>query len=401
MKIGMVIQSYFPVLYGGGVHAHAIAEGLRARGHEVKIITTNFGAQTSDLPLDESQIIRVGRAMLVPSNGSFSYLTVKRHMRETLQAICDREKFDLLHIHSPLDPSLPLVACNVRNVKKVGTFHSYVESDHWYKIFRQYLGRRLEQLDGRIAVSQAAVDFLSRHFHSSFHIIPNGIHLKEFRPDHPKLERFDDGVFNFLFVGRFEPRKGARYLLQAFNRVAALRKNCRLILVGGDGMLRHYYARFVDDIYKDRVIFEGMIRNGKLPPYYATADACCFPAVQNEAFGIVILEAMASGKPVIASRIRGYGDLVNDHEDGILVEPRDPVDLSAAMLRIMDDAELRKRLAENALRKAQQYDWHRVVELTEACYARVLNPSSPHQSYENLKTEFFQKSNHPHDRTPA
>lgn len=399
MKIGMVIQSYYPVLYGGGVHAHAIAEGLRARGHEVKMITTNFRGQPSDFPLDESQIIRVGRAMLVPSNGSFSYLTVKRHMAETLQAICDSEKFDLLHIHSPLDPSLPLVACNVRNVKKVGTFHSYVESDHWYKIFRSYLGRRFAKLDVRIAVSQAAVDFLSQYFQSSFHIIPNGIHLNEFRPDLPKMKKFDDGVFNFLFVGRFEPRKGARYLLQAFNRVASLRKNCRMILVGGEGMLRHYYARFVDDIYKDRVVFEGSVRNGNLPPYYASADACCFPAVQNEAFGIVILEAMASGKPVIASRIRGYGDLVNDHEDGILVEPRDPADLAAAMLRIMDDVELRDRLSANALRKAQGFDWQRVVELTEACYHRLLNEETP--LYENIQTAPIQKSSRPYHRTPA
>ena len=195
-------------------------------------------------------------------------------------------------------------------------------------------------------------------------------------------------------MGRFEPRKGARYLLQAFNRVASLRKNCRLILVGGEGMLRHYYARFVDDIYKDRVFFEGPIGNGNLSPYYATADACCFPAIQNEAFGIVILEAMASGKPVIASRIRGYGDLVTDHEDGMLVEPRDPVNLAVAMVRLMDDAHFREKLSQKAYQTAQFYNWEHIVEQIEKCYYHVLNNTNDYENHQKRITPKSSRTKH-------
>lgn len=374
MKIGMVIQNYPPVHYGGAINAHAVAIRLRRRGHIVKVITPHCVGVPFVPSDDERDVIRFGRAILVPANGSYSYGTIKFRLRHSLEQIIKSEQFDILHIHNPLEPTLSLLACDMPSVVKIGILHSVITSDRWFYLLKPLFQKRYDKLHGRIAVSQAAADYWEKIFGGGKSvIIPNGIDQSLFRPDLPKIEKFNTGLFHFLFVGRFEPRKGLHILLKAFERVAQKRPHARLIAIGSGGILEKRHRRLLSPDCQKKIFFEGEIANERLPSYYASANACCFPAIQHEAFGIVILEAWAGGKPIIASQIRGYGDLIDNERNGLLVPPKDAHALETAMIRLVDDAPLRSQLARNGLASASQYNWDRITEQTEQYYQTILS----------------------------
>lgn len=374
MKIGMV--SPYDFAWPGGVNAHVaqLSAELRERGHCVRVIAPHTPTRplTSELPLN--QFIPMGRTVPLSAGGSKARVTLSWWLYPRVRALMARERFEVVHVHEPLAPLLPLMVLENSNAVNVGTFHAYSDRQRLYRLSRPALRRWHGRLHGRIAVSPAARSFVAPHFPDrGYRVIPNGIDYRRFAgaPPFPALR---DGRKNILFVGRKDERKGLRYLLEAFAPLAQLRGNLRLIIVG-PGRLDRECAALAAGIAGSgdvQVVDTGPVSGDHLPRYYASADVFCSPATGGESFGIVLLEAMASGAPVVASDIDGYRDVVADGESGLLVAPRNPAAIANAVARVLGDPPLAGRLAANGRRRAAEYRWERVASDVEDYYRHCI-----------------------------
>lgn len=370
MRIGIVTQSYYPIPSGLTEHVYYLAKELINLGHEPTIITSRFFHNNNDLGLD---VVRVGWdfRLPIPINGSFNNVNICYQLTKKLRRICEEKRFDIIHIHCPLDPIFPLAALRNLSIPKVGTFHSYAKVNLGYEIFGHQFREYADQLDCRIAVSEAAKEFSERYFSGEYDVIPNGINLERFNPNIRPIEKFNDGLFNILFVGRLDPRKGVKYLLKAFPLIYEQYPHCRLIVVG-NGFLTDYYRMYTPEDSSHKIFFEGYVLPKDIPRYYATADVFCAPAIGGESFGIVLLEAMASGKPIVASNITGYSQLITDYQEGLLVPPKNPSAIAEAVIELIQNRELRKEMGRRGLEKARKFSWHAVAKQIEQCYYKAL-----------------------------
>jgi phosphatidylinositol alpha-mannosyltransferase len=370
VKVGIVSQSYYPRPGGVTEVVHYTAKILRERGHDVTIITTRYSGDARD----EKGVIRIGRNVLVPMNGAWVNMTVGVGLRDRLRGIFEREAFDVVHTHCPLVPTLPLLTFSAVSPgqKLVGTFHAAAEKNLPYQLLNRPLSRRIERLDCRMAVSEAARAFINKYFPGRYEIVPNGIDCGRFHPGVQPIERFMDGTLNILFVGRMDRRKGVPYLMRA---LPALRRRyrgrIRLILVGERGLRTLLLPRPLD-LGGVELVFVGRVSPEMLPRYYATADVFCSPAIGQESFGIVLLEAMASGKPIVASDIPGYRTVATSGDEAILVPPRNPERIADALLALAENPRLRAELGSRGRRTALRYNWPAVVDTLEAIYSRVV-----------------------------
>lgn len=371
MRIGIVTQSYLPIHGGVAENVHHTAVELRRRGHEVKVITAYFDRGDENF---NDGVYRIGHDITIPMNGAFVNITIGTRLGRQLRDIETMERFDIVHIHAPFEPVLPLVALRAIQAPKVGTFHSFSERKSFaYSTLSGAMSRWFaSRLDARIAVSEAAKEFISQYFPGDYHIIPNGVDVERFQPGLKKIEKFDDGAENILFVGRMDPRKGLKYLIQAFPAVLRARPKARLIVVGG-GFLARYYRGFVKDEIKHRVFFEGFASAERLPRYYATASVYCSPATSGESFGIVLIEALAAGAPVVAFDNKGYRAVLGGEKPaGVLIENKSVAALSAALIDLLSDPARLATMGTWGREKAQRYSWTHVTDEIEAVYREVL-----------------------------
>jgi len=176
----------------------------------------------------------------------------------------------------------------------------------------------------------------------------------------PPIPKYIDNKRNILFLGRQEKRKGLPYLLEAYARLRRERPDIRLIVVGPDGGMRAACERYVRQNRLEDVVFTGLVPYEELPRYYKTADVYCAPNTGHESFGIVLLEAMAAGTPIVASNIGGFADVLEDGVEGVFVPPRNADALAAAMDRLLTDAALREEMGRAGTRRAAPYAWDRV-----------------------------------------
>jgi phosphatidylinositol alpha-mannosyltransferase len=374
VKIGIVTHSYYPRPGGVTEVAHFSAKELRRLGHDVTIITT----RCDGLERDEPGVVRIGRNVLVPVNGAWVNMTVGARLRGALRRIFERERFDVIHTHCPLVPTLPLLTLETvpDGQKVVGTFHAAAESNLFYALFRKYLDKRARRLDRRIAVSEASRAFANTYFPGDYEIVPNGIDCARFRPDVAPFPQYRDGRINVLFVGRMDPRKGVPYLCKAMPLAAKeLEGNVRFMIVGEKGLRAGLCPRPAD-LRGATIEWIGRVSPEDLPRYYATADIFCSPATGRESFGIVLLEAMASGVAIAASDIPGYRTIVNPGREGILVPPRDPAALARAIVSLARDEGMRRRLGEAGRKQALRYDWPVVARRLESVYRIALGEES-------------------------
>ncbi len=374
MKIALV--SPYDFAYPGGVvnHISCLEHNLTQRGHEVKIIAPaskavhNFG----------DRFISVGKPRPLPVSGSIARITLSPWLSSRIKTVLEQEKFDICHLHEPLMPMLCTTVIRLSKIPTVGTFHAS-GGKSWYN-FGTPLGKLLlkkwvRKLDGRIAVSQTALDYVSKYLPGDYTIIPNGIDAKHFCPDVSPIDEFKGGKINILFVGRLEKRKGADYLLAAYKQVKQEIPNSRLILVGPGTRLRHKYEKQAKKNNLKDVVFVGYVSYSDLPRYYKTADIVCAPATGWESFGIVLLEAMAVGKPLVASDIEGYASVVTHGEEGLLVPPKNSAKLAEALLSLIADESLRQQMAAKGRLKALEYDWEHITQRVLNYYLKVLHKS--------------------------
>jgi phosphatidylinositol alpha-mannosyltransferase len=373
MKIALV--SAYDYAYTGGVNIHIsrLKENFSRMGHEVKIIAPSSKPRET---AKDGDLIVIGRPVPIRASGSVVRSPVSPGLlfSSRIPDELKRGRFDVVHIHEPLMPTLATsVLHHSSNELKVGTFHAYRTNSWGYPFWKPIaLNRWFNKLDGRIAVSNAARDFINKYFPADYTIIPNGIDLQHFAGRAEPMEQFCDGKLNILFVGRMEKRKGFKYLLGAYEQVKMRFPRCRLIVVGPqDRACRKYQALAARRNLQD-VIFTGFVQYEELPRYYRSADIFCSPATDKESFGIVLLEAMAAGKPVVASKIMGYADVVDDGVDGLLVEPRDERVLANAILQLLHDGSLRQRMGAMGEVKVKDYCWEKVSQRVMTYYEALI-----------------------------
>jgi phosphatidylinositol alpha-mannosyltransferase len=371
VKIALV--SPYDFAYPGGVciHISCLEQQFTRMGHEVRVIApaskaiSGFG----------DRFIPIGRPRPVPTSGSIARLTVSPWLSSRIKEVLEREKFDIIHLHEPLMPMLCTTVLRLSNTANVGTFHA-TNGRPGYNLGRPFskffLKRWFHKLHGKIAVSKSAMEFAHGHFPGYYNIIPNGVDLEHFSPDVAPMEEFKDGKLNILFVGRMEKRKGLNYLLDAFTRVKQEVPNSRLIAVGPGTRLRRKYEKKVAKNGLKDVVFVGYASYDDLPRYYQTADIFCAPATGSESFGIVLLEAMALAKPIVASNIEGYAGVVSDGVDGVLVPPKDSRSLAQALIPLLNDEARRREMGAEGRAKALRYGWDTIAATILDYYHRVL-----------------------------
>ncbi len=376
MKIGLV--SPYDWSYPGGVQDHILrlASELRGRGHSVRILTPATGARGRQV---EYGVYKLGWAAPLHVNGSVARIALAPDLTGRLRGILQREQFDVIHLHEPLASALGLSVLHLStsfSATLIGTFHawarhSFASAPEWaYASAAPFLGRYFRRLSGHIAVSSAAEEFVSRFFPHEYRIIPNGVDTTVFHPDAAPLPQYRDGKLNILYHGRIEKRKGLRYLLRAIPLIREHFPNTRF-LIGSDGPLRPEYERLVTEAGWQDVVFLGRVPPETLPALYASADVFCAPGTGGESQGIVLLEAMATGRAVVASDIPGYRSVIQHQRNGLLVEPARHEELAWTICHVLGSEEERKRLGEAGRRRAEMFSWERVATQVLAYYCEV------------------------------
>jgi phosphatidylinositol alpha-mannosyltransferase len=374
MKVCMVTDNFYPYVGGIAEHVHFLASELRKRGHVVKVLTANIGGRMMECmesTPDEVHVKRIGTGWVVRSNHSFARVSVGWRPVGQIRKYFNEERFDVVHVHGSLAPTLPMAAIQASRTLNVVTFHAGHDQSLGYALFRSELRPYFNAVQGLIAVSETARISCAKYFPGPYRIIPNGIDLTFFRPDAGRVPGLDDGRPRILFVGRFEPRKGLKHLLTAMPEIVKHVPNVELVVVG-TGLLGYSYKSYLSLEVQQHVRWAGLVQNEERPRYYASCDVYCSPATGQESFGIVLLEAMATGKPVVASDIDGYRSVMTDDQEGILVPPRDPPALAEAIVSILLDREAARRYGEKGRERAQQFSWPTLAERVESYYEELV-----------------------------
>ena len=364
MKVAMV--SPYDFTWPGGVTAHVsqLSRELNRLGHQVQVLAPH---SSSRVCADSDTFVPLGRSVPVPSGGSIARVTLSWWLYRKIRDLLEQESFDIIHLHEPLAPILPLFVLEHSNAVNIGTFHAYYSRQHLYRLGHPIVKRWHQRLHGRIAVSPAAMSYVQRRFPMEYKIIPNGIDVDHFAQGAEPWPQFQDGKTNILFVGRLEKRKGLKYLLQAYSRLKWELPNIRLIVVG-PGNLDKDSHRILGASNPQDVVLAGRVSYDHLARYYAAADIFCAPATGAESFGIVLLEAMAAGKPIVASDIHGYNGIIRHGRQGLLFPKRDTEAMASALRFLVLNPDLAKQLGRTGRIMVEQYRWSSVAKQVEDYY---------------------------------
>jgi phosphatidylinositol alpha-mannosyltransferase len=378
MRIAIVSDYYYPQLGGITEHVHGQATELSRRGHDVTVVTprllvTPRTVDGQSLPNREFDVVNVGRGVPFYVNGSESLATVAAGLPFALDRLYRERRFDVVHVHNPFGFMLPITAImRSRAPVTVGTFHSVVPDQ--YRLLRassRPLQRIFRRLSASIAVSDAVIDSLRPYLPTlELTAIPNGIDTEFFSPEAEPLEELG-GKRTIAFVGRFDPRNGVKHMIGTFTALRRTRNDVQLVIVG-DGPMRPLVERMVPHDLRNDVVFAGRV-NRLRPRYLASAEILCTPC-SLASFGMVLLEGMSAGVPVVASRLPGFELVMRDGVDGLMVDrPDDEAGFAAALDRLLDNPELCKAMgAAGRQRALSTFAWPVVADKLEALYHELL-----------------------------
>lgn len=363
--MNIAIVSPYSWAHPGGVNNHieGLTRQLLSRGHEVTIVAPDEGR-----PVEGAAFISAGRSLPVPANGSVARLALLPPTGRRVRRAVTSGRFDVVHVHEPLVPAVSTSAALAARCRVVGTFHAAGDGGSAaYWLGKTLLGRVAGSLDCRVAVSEPARALASRYLPGEYEIVPNGVDIGRFSPRSAVEEKTDAGP-EILFVGRNERRKGLSVLLESFPSVCEAVPGCRLKVIGS-GFTAEGVRAALPVSLRERVEVPGFVGNDELPEHYASADVFCAPALGGESFGVVLIESMASGTPVVASDIPGYRAVVDQAGGGVLFEKGNPADLSRALIEVLTDDMLRGELEERGLGGMRQFSWEVLAPRLERIYS--------------------------------
>ena len=366
LRIVQVSPYSWDVPGGVQVHVRELAAHLRAHGHRVLILAPGEARS------DRDDTVIVGRAIPVRGNGSVARIAFGPQVASVVGRALRDFRPDVIHVHEPLVPSVSMHTVLRANAPVVATFHSNVgrerTSSLWFRLAVPMIRPVWNRLARRLAVSEAARQSVcSRMGEGDLLIVPNGVDVSRFATARPAA--LSPGR-HLLFVGRLEERKGFPIAIDAFAQLARVYRDLRLLVVG-DGTERTAVDR-LDPEARTRVEMLGRVDDDRLASYLKAADVYIGPATGGESFGIVLAEAMAAGKPIVASDIDGYRDVARDGLEALLVPPGDASALVAAVREVLDDRRLAQSLGAGGALRAREFDWDVVSERILGVYDEVL-----------------------------
>ncbi len=355
----------------GGVQAHVVelAQVYLERGHHVSVIAP----ADADTPLPE-YVVSAGPALALPYNGSVSRVNFSPRGYRRLRRWIDENDFDVLHVHEPNSPSLSMMALMVALGPIVTTFHTSTSRSLWLTVFQGILRPYHERISGKIAVSELARRWQMEALGSDAVEIPNGINYPFFASAEP-LEGYPWPGRSILFLGRFdEPRKGIDILMRALPRVVAEFPDVRVLVVGGgnEKALRRRAGELADHL-----VFLGRVDDVTKARAFASTDVYVAPNLGGESFGIVLVEAMAAGAAVIASKLDAFRRVLDDGRAGMLVGVGAADELADAIITLLGDDAARTELVTAGQARAERYDWSRVADQIMRVYETVTVGAGP------------------------
>ncbi|HEX9306320.1 MAG TPA: glycosyltransferase family 4 protein [Anaeromyxobacter sp.] len=370
MRIGIVTEYYEPSVGGIQEHVRHFAREARRLGHRVTVVTSEMpdvaeGPRPAPDP-EGPEVVRVGRSFPLYNNGGVGRVTGGARLSGIVRDLLHAARFDVVHVHAPLTPVLPLLAIHHATGPLVGTFHTHFHPGLAFRIAGRILQRYLDRLDAAIAVSRACLAPLEGRLRAEFRIVPNGVDAERFGRGQ-RLRHLDDGKLNVLWVGRLEPRNGLDRMLAAF-ALARRSVDARLLVLGDGPLLARYRARVPQELADD-VQFVGRIVDER-PDWYASAHVYCAPT-RIASFGVTLLEAMAAGTPVLASDIDGFREVLHPGSEGELLPPDDPAAWARAIIRIARDPARAAAYGMTGRRTAQRYAWPAVAREVLGVYRAV------------------------------
>ncbi len=356
----------------GGVQSHVAQLATRlAADHEVAVFAPHRRGQPP--AVEAPRVVDVGRPVPLPYNRSVAPVAVTPTAAVRVVRRLRRFAPDVTHVHEPLSPLVSSTAVALGRRPLVATFHSWSDHDRLYRLAAPW-GRFLAgRLDARIAVSPAAQVYAAEALGvpiGSFRVIPNGIDTARYVRATPLPALRDPDRPLVLFVGRLEPRKGLEVLVRAFLRVRAELPTARLCVVG-DGALRTRCQQLIPSSIRHDALFVGHVDEAEKPRYFASADLFVAPNTGGESFGIVLLEAMAAGVPIVASDIAGFRTVMREGRQGRFVPPGDASTLAETVLTLLSNRKLRAAMSREGQRHAAGYDWGAVAADLAELYDHV------------------------------
>ena len=365
MKVGIVCPYDWNVPSGVAIHVHDLAQALIDLGLDVEVLAP--GEDDPDEPYPDYVTV-VGRTVPVPYNGSVARVLFGPRSASRVRRWIREGEFDVLHVHSPVTPSVGMVACWSAIGPIVATFHAAIDGrSRAMSSAAWMLQATLEKVRARIAVSEEARRTVVEHLGGDAVLVPNGVDVGRFAGAEVTPDWSGPGTIAFL--GRVdEARKGLEVLLAAFPAIVAANPEARL-LVAGPGetdALEHLPGDLAS-----RVTLLGRISEADKASLFASVDVYVAPHIGGESFGIVLLEAMSAGAPVIASDLAAFSDVLDGGRCGVLFGTGDPQALADATIALIGDADRRAELATIGRERAAEYDWSRVARQVVAVYETV------------------------------
>ncbi|NJA60079.1 glycosyltransferase family 4 protein [Streptomyces sp. NEAU-H3] len=362
MRIGIVCPYSWDVPGGVQFHIRDLAEHLIRLGHEVSVLAP----ADDETPLPP-YVVSAGRAVPVPYNGSVARLNFGILSAARVRRWIQNGRFDVIHIHEPSSPSLGLLTCWAARGPMVATFHTSNPRSRAMTAAYGILQAALEKISARIAVSEYARRTLVEHLGGDAVVIPNGVDVSFFADAEPKPE-WQGGTIGF--IGRIdEPRKGLPVLMRALPRILEARPGTRLLVAGrGDA---EEALEPLPRAYRDRVEFLGMVSDEDKARFLSSVDLYVAPNTGGESFGIILVEAMSAGAPVLASDIDAFAQVLDQGAAGELFANEDAEALADATVRLLGDPERRAELRAAATAHVRRFDWSTVGADILAVYETV------------------------------
>jgi phosphatidylinositol alpha-mannosyltransferase len=361
MRIAQVCPYDYHQPGGVQVHIRDLSARFRKLGHDVTVIAPNSTRKRDDEP----NVVHVGQCRGVNFNKTHFEITIARgDEKRRLDTLFAPGQFDVIHFHTIWTPLIPAQILRRAHCATVATFHDTppdtLAGAITRLVFRGLSWYLLRRLDAAIAVSGAPARHLVRAPGKPFHFLPPCTDLSRFTEEHAPLDQYRDGRVNILFLGRLEARKGILELLRAYERLQQDETPIRLI-VAGEGELMPEVRRFIRDRNLEAVELVGAVDDAAKLRLFATCDLFCSPALYGESFGIVLVEAMASGKPVVAVANRGYVSVMQGDAAPFLTRPGDIGDLYEKLRTLIENPALRSALGGWGRQTAPQYDCRAVA----------------------------------------
>jgi phosphatidylinositol alpha-mannosyltransferase len=372
MRIGLVCPYQWDVPGGVQYHVRDLADTLRGMGHHVEVLTPAEHEES----LPARHVTWAGRTVPIPYNGSMasvqfgpvSAARVRRWLREGA--------FDVVHVHDPAPPSTGLLVCMIATGPIVATFHAATVRSKWLAAWGPVVRPWLERISGRIAVSDFARRVQVEHLGGDAVIIPNGVHVDAFAhgPTLPGRRRGVGGP-TIGFLGRYdEPRKGLPVLLEAMRTVVRHHPGAQLLIAGrGDPDAVH---ELLGDDVRPHVSLLGTLSEADKGAFLRSVDVYCAPNLLGESFGIILIEALAAGAPIVASDLDAFASVLEDGAAGVLVRRGDARELAGALVELLGDPGRREHLSAVGAEVAAAYDWSVIARRILAVYETVVPPGS-------------------------